>query len=69
MEAFQRGVESFVVSGESAETGGPGEASFDHPATWQQDEATFRHGVFDDFEPDAVAVGGLGRSPFEWPKS
>jgi hypothetical protein len=55
VEAFQCRVEPFVVSSESAETGGPGQASFDHPASWQQDEAAFRHGTLDDFESDALS--------------
>jgi hypothetical protein len=56
VEAFPCRVEPLVVSSESAETGGPGEASFDDPASWQQDEAAFREGVLDDFESDAVVL-------------
>jgi hypothetical protein len=64
MKSFEGGVEPFVVAHESAESSGPGEASFDHPAARQQHEAAFRQGVFDHFEPDAVALGGLRRV---WP--
>src|ERR1035437_5884963 len=61
MKTFERSVEPFVVSGESAEARGPGEASLDHPAAWQQHESALGHWVFDYFEPDAVALGRLGR--------
>src|ERR1017187_5586026 len=64
MKSFKGSVEPFVVAHESAETSGPGEASLDYPSARQQHEAAFRHRVFDHFEPDAVALGGLGRS---WP--
>jgi hypothetical protein len=46
--------ESFVISGESAEAGGPGEASLDEPSSWQQDEAALGLGVFDYLQPDAM---------------
>ena len=40
--------ESFVVSGESAEASGPGEAALDDPTAGQENEAAFGHGVLDD---------------------
>ena len=57
MKSLECGVEPFVVSCESAETGGPGEAWFDDPAARQEHEASLGHGVFDDFEPDAMLLG------------
>jgi hypothetical protein len=52
--------EPFVVSCESAEACGPGEASFDHPSSWQQDEAAFGLGVFDHLQLNAVLGRGIG---------
>jgi hypothetical protein len=49
VEEFEAGVKSFVVSGESSETCGPGEVSFHDPAAWQQHKVAFGHGVFHDF--------------------
>lgn len=60
MEAFERCVKPFVVSGEPSEACWLGEASFDHPSAWQQDEASLGHGVLDDFEPDAMLSGRFG---------
>jgi hypothetical protein len=37
VEAFEAIVEPFVVSGESAEASGSGEASFYHPSSWQEE--------------------------------
>jgi hypothetical protein len=61
VESFEAGVESFVVSGESSEARGPGEASFHDPSSWQRDEASFGHGVLDDFKLYTVLQGGFGR--------
>jgi hypothetical protein len=55
--------EAFVVSGQAAESCGPGEASFDDPSTRQQDEAAFGLRVLDHLQVNAVpggrAVSGL----------
>ena len=59
MEAFEAGIESFVVSGKSSEASCPGEASLHDPPFWQQDEASFCHGMFDYFQLDAVLLGSL----------
>jgi hypothetical protein len=56
VQAFEGSVESFVVSGKSAETSGPGEASFDNPSPWQQHEASFGHRVLDDFQAQTVLL-------------
>jgi hypothetical protein len=61
VEAFEAGVEPFIVSGEPSEASGPGEASFHDPPSGQQHEAAFGLGVFHDFKPDAVLQGGFGR--------
>ena len=60
VEAFERGVESFVVSGETSESRCPGEAPFDDPSARQEDEAAFGQWVLDHFEPYAVLLCGLG---------
>lgn len=60
VEAFEGGVDPFIVPCESAESGGPGEASLDDPAAWQQHEASLGQRVFDHFELDAVALSGFG---------
>jgi hypothetical protein len=60
MKTFECGVEPFVISCESAEACGPGEAAFDDPTAWQQHEASFCHGVLDHFEPQAMLFSGLG---------
>jgi hypothetical protein len=60
MKAFEGGVEPFVLSGEAAEPCRPGEAAFDDPTAWQQQEASFCHRVLDHFEPQAMLLGGLG---------
>ena len=60
MKTFECGVEPFVISGESAEACGPGEAALDDPTARQQHEASFCHGMLDHFEPQAVLLGGLG---------
>ena len=44
VETFEAGVEPFVVAGEPAEAGGPGEAAFDHPSTWQRTKPRFAMG-------------------------
>ena len=51
---------SFIVPGQSSKSTGPGEASFYHPSTRQQHEASFCHGVLDHFESDAVLAGSFG---------
>ena len=60
MKAFKAGIQSFIVSCESAEACGPGEASLHHPSLGQQHKSTFGHGVLDDAEADAVLFRGLG---------
>lgn len=55
MNAFKGLAESFVVSGQAAEAGGPGEAAFDHPAAGQQHETAFGLAVFDYFLLNAVS--------------
>ncbi len=60
MRPPERGIESFVVSGEAAEACRPGEAAFDDPAFRQQHEASFCHRVLDDFELDTVCERGFG---------
>ena len=55
------GVESFIVPCETSESCGPGEASFYHPAAWQEHEASFGHGVFDHLKPDATLLGCFRR--------
>ena len=52
--------ESFVVSGESAEKRGPGEASLDDPSSWQQHEAALCLGVLDHLQLDAMLGGRVG---------
>ena len=59
MKSFEGCIEPLIVSGESSEACGPGEGAFDHPATWQQDEAALGHGMLDDFELDAMLTGGF----------
>jgi hypothetical protein len=61
VEAFEAGVEPFIVSGEPSEASGPGEASFHDPPSGQQHEAAFGLGVFQNFKLDAVLQGGFGR--------
>ena len=60
MKTFERGIEPFVVSGESAEACGPSEAAFNDPAAGQQYETTFGHRVLDDFQPQTVLLGRFG---------
>ena len=60
MSAYEGSVEPFVVSGESAEPSGAGEATFDDPSPWQQYEAPFCHRVLDDFQPDAMLLSRFG---------
>lgn len=57
MKAFECSVETFVVSGESAKACRPCEASLDHPSSGQEHETAPGHGVFHNFEPDAVVLG------------
>ncbi len=59
MDTFECLWKSFVVAGESSEACDPCEAGFDDPSAWQQDEASFGHGVLDHFKPDAVLLGGF----------
>ena len=59
MKTFEGGVEPFVISGKAAEPCRPGEAAFDDPTAWQQHEASFCHGVPDDFNPQAMLLGGF----------
>jgi hypothetical protein len=58
VKSFECCVKAFVVSGESSEASGPGEAALDNLSARQRDEAALGHGVLDHFEPDAVALGG-----------
>lgn len=60
MESFEGCIEPFVVSGEPSESGGPGEASFDHPAARQEHEASFRHEMLDYLEPEAMLFCRFG---------
>jgi len=60
VDSFECLWEPFVVFGESAEAGCPGEAAFYHSSAGQQHEASFGHGVLDHFEPDAVLLSGFG---------
>src|SRR5260370_11011883 len=56
--------ESLVVSGQSAEAGGPGEAAFHHPAARQQHETAFGLCVLDHLQLNAVLGGrALGGFP------
>jgi hypothetical protein len=50
---------SFVVLDEPAEFGCPCEGAFDHPPARQENEAALCLGQFDDFQGDAVLLGGL----------
>jgi len=50
---------AFVISGESAQAGCPGEAAFDDPPSWQEDEAAFCHRVLDDFESAPMLLSGF----------
>jgi hypothetical protein len=59
MKTSEGGVEPFVISGKAAEPCRPGEAAFDAPTAWQQHEASFCHGVPDDFNPQAMLLGGF----------
>src|ERR1039458_7345977 len=45
VKASQRGGQSFIVSGESAETSGPGKGTLDHPSPWKKDKSSFGDGV------------------------
>ena len=46
VESFECGVEPFVVSCETPEACGPGEASLNDPTAGQEHEASFCHGMF-----------------------
>jgi len=61
VESFEGGVESFVVSCETAEAGSACVAAFDDSSARQEDNAPFRHRVLDDLEADAVLLGSLCR--------
>ena len=61
MEPFEGSVEPFIVARGSAEASGPGEAFLHYPTARQQHKSAFGHGMFDHFEPDTVALGGLRR--------
>lgn len=60
VKPFECPVEPLVVPCELSEACGLGGASLHHPSTEQENKASFDHGVFDDFEPDAVLFGGFG---------
>ena len=47
MKSCEGGRQSFIVSGQSAETGAPGKGAFDHPAPWQKDKALLGFFEFD----------------------
>jgi len=51
--------ESLVVSGQAAESCRPSEASFDDPASWQQDEAAFCFCMLDHFKLYAMLGGRI----------
>ena len=48
MVVFEGISQSFVVVGQAAEAAQPAECSFDDPSLWQQHEAAFGVGMFDD---------------------
>src|SRR5579875_3055698 len=52
--------QALIISGQPAEAGSPGKTALDHPAAWQQDEAAFGLGMFDDLQLDAMLFGGRG---------
>src|SRR6266568_290796 len=54
VKAGQRGRQSFIVSGESAETGCPGKGALDHPAPWQEDKSFFGLLEFDHYQTDSL---------------
>ena len=59
MKSFERGVEPFVVAGESAEARGPSEASLHNPSSGKSTKPRLAIWVLEHFEADAVAGGGL----------
>src|SRR4051812_45778746 len=61
MEASECLGQTFVIAGEATEAGCPREVALDNPPPGEEDEATFRLGVLDDFEADAVRSGVGGR--------
>src|SRR5947209_10464324 len=54
MQARECSRQSFIVACQAAEARRPGKTAFDHPAPWQQHEATLRLWQFDDFQADAM---------------
>ncbi|MDB5075414.1 MAG: hypothetical protein JWO42_1593 [Chloroflexi bacterium] len=60
VQADERLGQAFVVLGPPAEARSPGEAAFDHPPVRQEDEAALGLGQLDDFEGDALLLGGFG---------
>ena len=50
VEGLEGGCESFVVAGQAAEAGGPGEASLHHLSSRQQHETAFGLGMLDGFQ-------------------
>src|ERR1035441_9429036 len=63
VKASQRGGQSFIVSGESAETGGPCKGTLDHPSPWQKDKSSFGFLEFDHDQADSL-LGCLFRRFF-----
>lgn len=61
MQSFEGCIEPFVVAGRSAEPGCAGERALEDPATRQQHETAFSHGMLDHFKAQAVFPGGFGR--------
>ena len=51
---------SLIVFDEAPEAGRRCECSFDDPASWQEDEAAFGLGQFDDLKCNAVFGRGIG---------
>ena len=54
VKASQRGRQSFIVSGESAETSGPGKGTLDHPSPWKKDKSSFDFLEFDHHQVDSL---------------
>lgn len=48
MKSGQGLCQAFIVAGQTAEAGRPGEAALDHPAARQQDETALGLGMFDE---------------------
>lgn len=60
VEGAESGSQPFVVAGQTATSGGPGEASLHHPALWQQHKTSFGFHMLHDFKLDAMLFGSFG---------